>query len=929
MKKFLSILALLWLSIAANAQTIVKISALPDASTLDGTEQSPLVQTGVTAKTTIDAIAAYTFGQGTLGVAHGGSGANTLSGLLKGNGTSAFSAAVSSDVRALWTGTCSSSTFLRGDGACAAPAAGNGTVTSVALTAPAIFSVSGSPVTTSGTLALSATGTSGGIPYFDSSTTLASSSALTNHALVVGGGAGAAPTPLASLGTTTTLLHGNAAGAPTFGAVSLSADVSGNLPVTNLNSGTSASSSTFWRGDGTWSTPAGAGTVTSVALTAPAIFSVSGSPVTGSGTLALSATGTSGGIPYFDSSTTLASSSALTANAIVLGGGAGGTPTNAGSLGTTTTVLHGNAAGAPTFGAVANADLTNSSVTINGTSVSLGGTRTLTLASSDYVNQGTTTTVLHGDAAGNPSFGAVSLTGDVTGTLAGANGGTGSTRVSFTGPSAARTYTLPDASTTVLTTNDVVTVPQGGIGAATLTGLLKGNGTSAFTAAVSSDVYALWSGTCSSSTFLRGDGACAAPAGGGTVTSVALTAPAIFSVSGSPVTGSGTLALSATGTSGGVPYFDSSTTLASSTALTNHALMLGGGVAAAPKVVGSLGTSTTVLHGAAAGDPTFAAVSLTADVSGTLPVGNGGTGITTGTSGGIPYFSSSSTIASSSALTANRIVLGGGAATSPTIVGSLGTTTTLLHGNASGAPTFGAVSLSADVSGNLPVTNLNSGTSASSSTFWRGDGTWSTPSGGGTPAGSNTQLQYNASGSFGANAELTYTSGTATLAVGVSNPATITSPDLTVNVGELLLESGFAIYLNADFAQIFQLGGASVFQLTGNGILAQAPLRIDESISNIGIDYQTFTTGFSYTFSNDTSGLNIDASGTLATGSITMPATPTDGQILEIATDQIITSLTVSPNSGQTIKNAPTTLTIGGGFSYRYRLSNTTWYRRY
>lgn len=62
--------------------------------------------------------------------------------------------------------------------------------------------------------------------------------------------------------------------------------------------------------------------------------------------------------------------------------------------------------------------------------------------------------------------------------------------------------------------------------------------------------------------------------------------------------------------------------------LTDHALVLGSGGSAKVKG-GPLGTATTVLHGNAAGDPTFAAVSLTLDVTGVLNIANGGTSANT------------------------------------------------------------------------------------------------------------------------------------------------------------------------------------------------------------------------------------------------------------------------------------------------------------
>lgn len=87
---------------------------------------------------------------------------------------------------------------------------------------------------------------------------------------------------------------------------------------------------------------------------------------------------------------------------------------------------------------------------------------------------------------GNNFDGSAALTQVIASTY----GGTGNGFTKFSGPATAeKTFTLPNASATILTDNAAVTVSQGGTGATTLTGVLKGNGTSAFTAATAGTDY--------------------------------------------------------------------------------------------------------------------------------------------------------------------------------------------------------------------------------------------------------------------------------------------------------------------------------------------------------------------------------------------------------------------------------------------------------
>jgi hypothetical protein len=180
---------------------------------------------------------------------------------------------------------------------------GGGTVTSVALTVPSAFAVSGSPITSAGTLAITGAGTSG--DYIDGTGALQTFPTIPTELRDL------TDVNIASPAQNDTLLFNAASNEfenGQLGAVAYSNDYNdlinapfipadlNDLNDVNAPAPTNGQVLAFNSTSGDWEavTPSSGGSVTSVGLTMPSAFTVGGSPVTTAGTLAVTGAGNTG-----------------------------------------------------------------------------------------------------------------------------------------------------------------------------------------------------------------------------------------------------------------------------------------------------------------------------------------------------------------------------------------------------------------------------------------------------------------------------------------------------------------------------------------------------------------------------------------------------------------------------------------------------------
>jgi hypothetical protein len=438
-------------------------------------------------------------------------------------------------------------------------------------------------------------------------------------------------------------------------------------------------------------------------------------------------------------------------------------------------------------------------------------------------------------------------------------------------------------------------------------------------------------GTPSSSTYLRGDGTWSTVTGSGTVNSGTINRLAYYAATGTAVSGnanatvsSGALTLGVAGSAAGSVVLSGSTsgavTVQSAAAAGSWALTLpttagtngyvlstdGTGITSWVATSGGGGTVTSVGLGFAAG-----AAGILSNTGTVSPITGAGTYTlaVTGTSGGIPYFSSASAWTSSAALAANSLVKGGGAGAAPsTITTGTGVITALgvavgtagaivVNGGALGTPSSGVLT---NATG-LPVGGISATGTPSISTYLRGDGSWATVSGSGTVnSGTAGQLTYYATTGTAVSGTTTGTGILTALGIAVNTTgglatSAVTSLPTLATVGTITSGtwSGSTIAVAKGGTGLTAVGATgNVLTSNGSAWVSQAPTASSVAAITSGT-INGATIGATTASSGRFTSLNLDGIANQSIG-ISPIANPTGGTLLTTYTSVAVQGTTQS-----------------------------------